>query len=743
MKRVQMLSVFALLLAAFCSVPSVARAEYATIRGTPITQAQMRIVEEDFGPIRQTTPQASDRFILKQTRVDAEISGVMARVRVEHVFENPYDQRLEALYVFPLPEDAAVDAYWFQVGEQVVRGVVKRKEEARKEYEKARDEGRKAALLEQDRPDIFTQSVANIPPKGTITVHLEYVHPVGVDGDRYTLRFPMVVGPRYIPGSPLPRPSVGRGWAPDTDQVPDASRITPEPLPQGMRNGNDVQITVKLDAAMPIQAITPVSHELDVQQDKPTEAVIQLKNKTTIADKDFVVEYRLAGEDTVLASLAHRDESGGYFALVLQPKWKIETVELAPREVILLLDRSGSMQGPAIGQLRIFAGHVLDQLNLQDTLRVVTFSNSTQQFHTTPVAATPANVEQARQFIRNIHAGGGTEMLPALRTALGGRTGEESRTRYLILVTDALVGNDDSILRYLSQPEFADVHVFPVAMGAAPNHYLINRAAEIRRGFAMQVTNQDNAVEMAGRFNDKIDQSYMTDLELDFGTLKVKGVLPQPLPDLHAGRPLVVLGRYDTPGTSEVTLRGNLHGQAIESKLKLTLPEKEPAHDSLGPLWARRQIRHIWNRELGKETANGRAEITQIGLTHQLVTRYTSFIAVEENAPEQVAGSLRTQDVRPVMPEGMTEEGLGLPRRHAPSVAQRAPAPVTYRGAESPYAVAPPPAQPDPPPQSTSNRSSSRRSGGGGGGVEWLFLAALGALGGGRCLGALRRRRRE
>jgi len=717
-------------------VPSVLLANYATIRGAPVTEGQMRVAEPDFQQLKQTVPDAKDQFVLKETRVEMEVSGVLARVSVEHVFINPYPQRLEALYVFPLPEDAAVDRYWFEAGEQIVRGVVKRRQEARQEYQRARDEGRKAALLEQERPDIFTQSVANIPPKGTVTVHIEYVHPVRIDGDRYVLRFPMVVGPRYIPGQPLGRPNVGRGWAPDTDQVPDASRITPEPLPQGMRNGNDVHISVKLDAAMPIQAVTPVTHELEVENQSVTEARIQLKNQTTIPNKDFVVEYRLAAEDTVLASLAHRGESDGYFALVLQPKWQIETAELMPREVVLLLDTSGSMSGPAIGQLRIFAQHVLDHMNPQDTIRIVSFSSSPQALHPQPVPAMPDNIAAAEQFIRNLHSGGGTRMLPALRAALGTSGGEQSRVRYLVLVTDALVGNDSSILGYLKQPEFADVRVFPVAMGAAPNHYLISRAAELSRGFAMQVTNQDNAAEMAQRFGDKISSPYMTDLEIDFGTLEVREVLPRPLSDLYAGRPLVIMGRYDQPGKSEITLRGNVQGQAIESTLELDLPRQEPTHDSLGPLWARQRIRHVWNRDLGKETGDGREEITRLGLTHQLVTRYTSFIAVEEELPEPVSGDLRTQQVRPMLPEGMTEAGAGVATADtavAHDVAQPAPA-------EAP-AYQPAPSAPSGGTGNSGGGGGGDGGGGGGGAVEWLFLASLGALGGGRLLSGLRRRR--
>jgi len=762
LRNVVWIAVFAITAGLMAPVP--AQAEYAMIRGIPVTQGQMRIAGPDLDRLQQAKPDAGDQFVLKETRVEAEISGVLARVRVEQVFENPYPERLEAIYIFPLPEDAAVDRYWFQVGEKVIRGVVMKRADARQEYERARTEGRKAALLEEERPDIFTQSVANIPPKQSVTVHLEYVHPVGIDGNRYLFRFPMVVGPRYIPGQPVGRPNVGRGWLPDTDQVPDASRVTPEPLPEGMRNGNDVKISVKLDAGMPIRSVAGVTHELEVKKPSETTASIQLKNQKTIADKDFVVEYRLAGEDTVLASLAHRGDKEGYFALVLQPKAKIESAELTPREVILLLDSSGSMNGPSISQLRVFAEHVLEKLNPQDTFRIVAFNNTRWVFRDQALPATAENVAAGKAFIRQLQAGGGTEMLPALQTALGRNEAEQARVRYLVLVTDALVGNDDAILGYLGQ--FADVRVFPVAVGAAPNHYLISRAAEIGRGFALQVTNQDNPVEMAGRFNAKIAVPYMTDVQIAWGTLKVRDVVPEVLPDLYSGRPLVLLGRYDEPGKGEITLKGNIHGQEVKTALTLSLPEKMPEHDSLGPLWAGQRIRQIWNRNVGRETPQVRDEITQLGLAHQLVTRYTSFVAVETEAAELAKGNLRTEVVQPMMPEGMTAAAIGLDRARqtvptqptgAPAGAPAGmsvpvPASAPNHVAAAPDAGYRAPAAPPayhPAPQTSGGGgggvhgggSSGGGGGGGGGAVEWLFLAGLGGFAGGRLWS--RRWRRE
>ncbi len=638
-----------------------ANAGFSVLGGAPVTQGQMLISDETYERVKPNNPTpaqtqtAAPKFHLKETRVEAEISGVLARVRVSQVFENPFSDGLEALYVFPLPENSAVDAYSFQIGERLIVGEVKERGEARQVYEQARQEGRKAALLEQERANIFTQSVANIPANAEVVIHIEYVQPLEVDHERYLFRFPMVVGPRYIPGTPVARPSVGRGWARDTDLVPDASRITPEVIPSGMRNGNDVFITVKIDGAMPIQAVTPVTHKLKVEKRSETESIVTLENQSIIPDQDFIFEYQLAGEHTTLASMTHRASSDedGYVMLALQPKWSLDPSEITSREVLLVLDTSGSMKGPAMSQLRQFADEILDGLNAEDTFRLISFSNQPRAFQPSAIPATSENIAAAKSFVRGLRANGGTNLLSALQLALGETQTESSPPRYVFLMTDALVGNDHSILRYLKDERFEDARVFPVAFGASPNDYLIKRAAEIGRGFSLQVTNQDNPVALAQQVNALTNSPYMTDLQIDWGDLTVQDQVPDRLPDLYAGKPLIVLAKYAQTGVSTVKLRGNVLGQPVELELELELPEIEPAHDSIGSVWARQRIRQIWNRDVGAETPAGKAEITELGLRHQLVTAYTSFIAVEtelEKAPEE---KLITDTAKVQAAEGM------------------------------------------------------------------------------------------
>ena len=742
--------------------PSPARAEFVTVGGEPLGGGELRVAASavDDGANRGDVVDASSgssranaervapacrRFVLESTRVDAEISSVLARVRVEQVFGNPFAERLEAVYVFPLPENAAVDRYAFEVGEVVIEGVVRERDEARREYEAARDSGQKGALLEEERDDVFTQSIANIPPGERVRVRIEYVHPLAIDGASHVFRFPMVVAPRYIPGTPLGGPSLGRGWSPDTDQVAGASRISPPVMPAGQRGGNDVEIRVRIDAGMPIDRVTPVTHEVGVERDSETTATVTLQNGPTIANKDFVLEYAVAGERTVLASLAHRNEgdANGYVALVLQPTRDPAPHEIVPREVIFLLDQSGSMDGPPIAQMRVLAQGILEGLDPRDTFRIVAFSSRTRIFDHRALEATTENRARGLDFVRGLAAGSGTELLPALRVALGARRGEEDRPRYLVLITDALVGNDDSVLGFLRHGLFDGVRIFPIAVGAAPNHYLIERAAEIGRGFAMQVTNEDNAAELARRFTKRTAAPILTDLVLDWGGLEVADIVPSPLPDLHAGEPLVVLARFATPGASTVRLRANAAGAAVETDLPVTLPAVETAHDSIESIWARARVRQIWNRNVGNETPESRAEITRLGLEHSLVTRYTSFVAVEKEAPAPATGKLRSEQIALMLPEGMTASG-------APAHAFRDPNASAANGAANGAAIgaavvanqqslAPPPASAPPASRGDRGLRLPRVGGGGGGSVEWVFLGTLALAGIGRA--ASRRRR--
>src|SRR5215475_9470414 len=296
---------------------------------------------------------------LKHTDVKAEISGQLARVTLTQEFNNPFDEKIEAVYVFPLPQSAAVDDMTMIVGDRVIKGKINRREEAQAIYEAAREAGQTASLLDQERPNIFTQSVTNIAPGADIKITISYVEFLKYEDGTYEFVFPMVVGPRYIPGQPIGEQSSpaiapnsvpndaqnGGGWAPDTSQVPDASHITPQVAPKGERAGHDISIEVKLDTGVPIDELKSTLHEVDIARLDNRRAVVRLKNQTTIPNKDFILKFDVAGKKISNAVMTHRGAQGGFFTLILQPPERVTAADVTPKELVFVLDTSGSMSG--------------------------------------------------------------------------------------------------------------------------------------------------------------------------------------------------------------------------------------------------------------------------------------------------------------------------------------------------------------------------------------------------------------
>ncbi|HEX5706148.1 MAG TPA: VIT and VWA domain-containing protein, partial [Pyrinomonadaceae bacterium] len=335
---------------------------------------------------------------LKHTAVRAEISGFLSRVSVTQEFDNPFKEKIEAVYTFPLPSEAAVDDMTITVGERTVRGKILRREEAQNLYESARSAGQVAALLNQERPNIFTQAVANIMPGERVTVRISYVETLKYEGGLYEFSFPMVVAPRYVPGEATGQRQ-GGGFAPDTDIVPDASRVTPRVAPSATRAGHDISVEVALDAGVPLELLRSPTHEIESERRGLGVAGVRLKARSVIPNKDFVLRYGVAGRKISDAVLTHRAERGGFFTLILQPPDRVPVADVTPKELVFVLDTSGSMQGFPIAKAKEAMRHALDGLNPQDTFNLITFSGDTHILFPAPVRATPANLARAQKFL--------------------------------------------------------------------------------------------------------------------------------------------------------------------------------------------------------------------------------------------------------------------------------------------------------------------------------------------------------
>lgn len=595
---------------------------------------------------------------LKHTDVEADVVGFVGRVRVRQTFHNPLEKKIEAVYVFPLPQDAAVDDMTMTVGDRRIVGQIKPREEAREIYEAAKAAGHVASLLDQERPNIFTQSVANIEPGAQVVIEISYVETLKHEDGIFEFVFPMVVGPRYMPGQPTGRQ--GTGWAPDTTQVPDASKISPPVALPGTRAGHDISLTAHLDAGMQLFDLKSALHEINVETDGPSRATVTLKNQDEIPNKDFILRYRAATAEIGDGMLVHADERGMFFTLVLQPPQRVLPTQAVPKELIFVIDRSGSMSGFPLEKARAAMRLAIETMNPNDTFNLLSFSEKVDRFFAKPAPNTPENRTKALQYLAALDASGGTEMLGAIQEALGGPV-TPGRVRIVCFMTDGYVGNDLEIIDTVRK--HADTaRVFAFGIGDSINRFLLDGMARAGRGEVEYVTLTSQAEGAVERFHERIHTPVLTDIAIDWGTLPVTDVHPEHFPDLFSDKPIMIHGRLAGPSEGMITLRGNTANGPFERQVHVQVPANPTPHSALASLWARAKVGDLLMQDYAAlqhdrfpETL--RKEIVALGVEFHLLTQFTSFVAVEEMTV--TVGGEPTKIAVPVeMPEGVSYEGV-------------------------------------------------------------------------------------
>jgi Ca-activated chloride channel family protein len=604
---------------------------------------------------------------LKHTSVKAEISGFVARVNVTQEFVNPTQEKIEAVYKFPLPPNSAVDAMTMLVGDRKIIGKIKRREEARQIYEAARSRGQLASLLDQERPNIFTQSVTNIAPGQTVKITISYVEPLKYEDASYEFRFPMVVGPRYIP----------RG-------LPDAQRVVPRRTPEGTRAGHDLSMQVSLDAGLKLTAIESPTHVVDIVHPDSKRADVKLKDQVTIPNKDFILRYSVASPKIQDAVLAHADQRGGYFMLVLQPPDRVAPSEITPKEIVFVIDTSGSMMGFPIEKAKEAMKLAMDGLNARDTFNLITFSGDEHILFPKPVPATPENVAEAQKFLLSREGRGGTEMMKAIRAALDAPE-DPTHIRVACFMTDGEVGNDFEIIHEVQK--HSNARVFSFGIGSSVNHFLLDNMARYGRGEVEYVGLNDDGSAAAKRFHQRVHTPVLTDVAIDWGGLPVTEVYPKRIPDLFSAKPVVVLGRYTGSGKGNIHLKGKVAGHDFDRTIALNLPAAEASHDVVAPLWARAKVEDLMGGDLlgsqhGQPNRDIANAVTQLGLDYSIMTQYTSFVAVEETVVTEPGKAPRRIEVPVEMPEGVSYEGIyGRERMKMARMAMAGPMPAhTFAG---------------------------------------------------------------
>jgi len=562
------------------------------------------------------------------TEVEIDVGGLVARATVRQHFHNPGTEWVEGLYVFPLPENAAVDHLRLVVGDRLIEGLIKEKQEARRVYEKARAEGRKAGLLESERPNIFTTSIANIGPGEQVAVEIEYQQVLRYDQGAFSLRFPMVVGPRYIPGNIQSVSLTGDGWAVDgTDRVPDAGRITPPVLRPEEGKINPVTLTVTLAAGFPLADVASAYHPVDINEDESGRTQVTLAEGAVPADRDFELVWRPTASSAPIAGLFTEPFDGDHYllAMILPPDPAAGDVsQTPPREVIFVLDISGSMSGASIEQAKAALGLAIDRLSPRDRFNLVIFNHAASALFHTPGAADPEQRTMARQFVEALEADGGTEMAPALTLALAGDA-PSGYLRQVVFLTDGSVGNETELFDIIDDG-LGDARLFTIGIGSAPNSYFMVKAAETGRGTFTHIGKAEEVNERMTALFAKLESPAMTDLAMSWPDGLTPTVSRAVLPDLYTGEPVMLSARVARlDGALSITgMRDGVPWQAA-----LDLDDAAPAK-GIATLWARDRIDALMHQDRTEtDPAAIRDGVIETALKHHLVSKYTSLVAVD------------------------------------------------------------------------------------------------------------------
>ena len=611
---------------------------------------------------------------LRAMDVAARITGLAYTVRLEQTFVNTLSRPLEATYVFPLPSRAAVTTFRLRVADRTVDGVLKERGQARRDYDRAVAQGYRAALAEEDRPDLFSIKVGNVMPGEEARVELELVGQLSYLDGEAEFRFPLVVAPRYISGLALPGVSVGDGTQPDTDAVPDASRVTPPVLLPGFPNPVRLSLTVDIDAAgLPVDGLQSSLHAVAVQQNDGNSRVTLYPGERL--NRDFILRFKVAGDavrSSVVTVSDTEDPRAGTFMLTLVPPAQA-TQRQTPRDVVFVLDRSGSMQGWKMVCARRALARMVDTLNDADRFAVIAFDNRTESppgHGAELVSASDRERFRAAEWLAGVEARGGTEMAQPLLQGVG-LFGDDrpERDRILVLLTDGQVGGEDQILQHLGA-RLRTVRVFTLGVDRAVNEGFLRRLAQLGGGACELVESEDRLDEVLERTQRRIATPVVSDLSLKLAgaDAEPQSITPGRLPDLVAGAPVIIYGRYraaDEPLVVYVKGRTPT-GEPWAQDVAVAANRADARAPAL--LWARSRIRDLEDRfAIAQDTALER-EILDISLGSGVLCRFTAFVAVDRSEVANPGGETesRIQPAEPVEGWSLERDLLAMPFAAAP-----------------------------------------------------------------------------
>jgi len=586
---------------------------------------------------------------LLHTDVQAKINGVLAQTVIKQQFRNDTSNTLDLTYIFPMPHRAAVGAYQFTIGDRIITGTIQTREKAREIYNQAREQGKTAALLEQQRPNIFTQSLTNIPAGALIEVEITYDEVILTEDGQMEWVFPMVVGPRFMPENA------------DASQGQPTLQNPEYQVPE-KRSGNTISLHVQIENNGLLGAVGSTTHSISVNRNRATTSV-DLDKEKEIPNKDFILRFSYLNNTPDLSFSNHfegkNSDSNTFLLTLLPPNPKHLAGQILPREFFFIIDVSGSMYGQPLDQAIATAKACMNSLRPDDTFQIMTFAGSTAFFKPKPVHPTKNNLSEAMAFLNSRQGGGGTYMMQAIKKALGAPKDPE-RYRMAVMFTDGYIGNEKEIIAGIRKLKDSS-RLFAFGIGSSVNRYLLESMGRAGNGFTEIVSIQTDLNQISQKWENRLRSPVLTDLTVEFSGAEVSDMLPSYLPDLFAGEPVLISGHYKGSGDLKVTLRGRQGRKDFKVTGSYALKNKQ--NETIPRIWAREKIRDL-NFSLtlpnvSNEVKHIENQIQNLGLTYRLMTAYTSFVAVDNSSNVSTDGRVHS-NVQVPLPEGVSPKYIGM-----------------------------------------------------------------------------------
>lgn len=594
---------------------------------------------------------AVDHLPLKATEVKAVINGIIADTYVTQTYANEGEHAINASYVFPASTRVSVHGMTMQVGNQILRAQIKEKEEAKAEFEEAKSEGKSASLLEEKRANVFTMDVANIMPGDEIRIELHYTEMIESTEGIYSFVFPTVVGPRYA------RPMETDSGADDDDWV-ETPYLVDDSMPEG-----SYEISVKLSGGVPLQRIKCPSHQISVKQENETEAEITLANpKDYAGNRDFILEYELAGEEMGAGLMLYEGEEENFFLLTVQPPARYEPEDIPDREYIFVLDVSGSMDGYPLDTAKVLIRDLVMNLQETDRFNVVLFSDRVSRLAMRSVEATRENVVRAIRMIDQQEGGGGTEMEAALKLA-NAIPGSQGTARSVIVISDGFISSEEDVFGEI-RGNLHTTSFFGFGIGTAVNRYLMEGIAKVGMGESFIVTNEEEAQETAERFRTYVQAPILTDIQVDFQGFDAYDMEPEQMSTLFAEKPVVLFGKWRGEAAGSIRISGKTGNETYRETVQVKETQVQEEHEALQYLWARKRVERLTDYGIHQEKEEAKAEVTALGLQYHMATPYTSFVAVLDTV-RNPDGDSTDVDQPLALPQGVSELSIGGYRKGA------------------------------------------------------------------------------